>query len=451
MSVLRIKKSDLIKLSIANVGNMLCYMVYFFQMPAFYKENVFQISLSEVGLLGLLDTISFSLITIPFAISALVFIFAGYLSDKTRTRFGRRRPFLLLVIPSAICYILLGLPPNVLIPMGFPINFILLLIFGTLYACLYRMVVCAYTALYLDLTNPKERMASSISLNLFGMIGTIGAFIIPVFVENITSYLPITLTIGGLYLSLVLFAFFFGPKEDLDKIRELDKQVAKTPTFFQSLKDSLKDKNFKFYLFAALLLVLAYSMMTSVFIDFFNYKQSFIPIEFYQLFFVLVPTAIFAFWFYNKLSKKKTRIGSYKFGLKVGFIIQPFLIFLAVIGNPTSMMIQLFIVFAILLFVLLAVLSFQNAILMDITPPNKEATYTGIFLFISVVGMPIASFLVGGINDIFRNAPSILNFWIYRFGDYPGHDFAYALMILISSLFYFLGYLLLRKVKYKEE
>lgn len=419
-------------------------------MPAFYKENVFSISLTAVGLEGILDTVSFSLITIPFAISAVVFIFSGYLSDRIRTRFGRRRPFLLLVIPSAACYILLGLPPSFLISIGFPFNYILLLIFGILYTVLYRMVICAYTALYIDLTDPMDRMTSSISLNLFGMIGTIGAFVIPVLIEDITTYLPLTITVGLLYMGFMVFAFIFGPREDLEKIKQMDLKGIKQPGFIKSLKESLKDTNFKFYLIAAFLLVLAYSMMTSVFIDFFNFKQSYIPVEFFHLFLTLLPTAIFAFWFYNKLSKIKTRLGSYKIGLYVGFLIQPFLIFLTIIGNPISLMIQLFFSFCLLLFVLLAVLSFQNAILMDITPKNKEATYSGLFLFISVIGMPIASGLVGLINDLFRDAPSVLNFWIYRNEGYPGHDFAYALMILISALFYFLGYLMLRKVKYKE-
>jgi Na+/melibiose symporter-like transporter len=445
--VFKIKKTDIYKLSIAMIGNTFSYMIMYFLLPQFYKEYVFLPSIGPA-----MADMAFNIITIAFLISSLVFLFSGYISDKTRTRFGRRKPYFLLVIPSAICYILLGIPPNFLISMGYPANMIFLTIFVTLYAATYRIIYCNYVALYVDLTPPKERITTSIIMNLFGMIGTISAFVIPVIFPDISSYFPIVFVVGILYVVLVLFVFFFGPKEDLAKIKQLDLQGYKPQNFLGSFSDSIKDKKFLYYLIASFFFVTAYSVMTTVFMDFLAFKQNYIEVEFWQVFLVLVPTAIFGFWFFKKISNKRSKITSFKIGLMMGFLVQPFMIFLSLIGNQISLIIQLLIIFGILLFVLLSVLTYQNAILMDIAPPAKEASYSGIWLFISVLGMPVATYIIFLTNSFFQNVyPYNLGIWLYRAGEYPGHDFAYALLLLIGSLFYFLAYIFLRKVKYKEE
>ncbi len=450
------KKSELLKLSIAQIGNSFGYMIFYFLLPAFYKLNVFQPSLSKVGLDGLLNTITFSIITVPFTISALVYIFAGYLSDRTRTRFGRRRPYFLLVIPGAICYMMLGLHPEILIEMGFPLNFIFILSFAIGYAVIYRIIYCSYWSLYMDLTTPKERVTTSIIFNLFGLIGTIGAFVVPLFLENAESYSELLIIVGIVYMALLLFTFFFGPKEDLERIKEMDLKGTHSQGFLKTIKESITDKNFKYYIIMSLLYTVAYSLMTTIFIDFLTFKETYIPVEFWQVLTTMLIVAMFGFWIFGKLAKKWTKVKAFKFGLAVGFLVQPFMIFLSVQGTPFMLFIEILIVFGVILFVLIAVLTFQYAILMDVTPPEKEATYSGIYLFITVMGMPIASAIIGPVNDSFRNVGPILNFWYYRETLVDGkliwgHDFAYALLLLIASVFYVLSFLFLTKIKYKEE
>ncbi|MBD3230087.1 MAG: MFS transporter [Candidatus Lokiarchaeota archaeon] len=443
------------KLSVAQIGNSFGYMIFYFLLPEFYKLEVFTPSLTAIGLESLLNTITFSIITIPFAISAVMYIFAGYLSDRTRTRFGKRRPFLLLVIPAAVCYILLGLNPSIFIAMGFPLNFIVIILLATGYAVLYRIIYCAYWSFYMDITEPKERVNTSVVFNLFGMIGTIAAFVVPTFLSDIESYFSLLIIVGLAYMALVLFVFFLGPKEDLERIKEIDARGVKQPGFLQSLKESVKNKNFKYYMILSFFYTVGYSLITTIFIDFLTYKELYIPVEFWQVFLVLIPVAIFAFYLYGKLAKKWTKIKAFKFGLAIGFIVQPFMIFLAVQGPPIFLLIEILIVFGLLLFVLISILTFQYAILMDITPPEKEATYSGIYLFVTVIGMPVASAMIGPISDTINKLGPIFNFWTYNQGfvgdDWvKGHDFTYALFILIASALYLLTFFLLGKVKYKE-
>lgn len=431
-------------------------MIFYFLLPEFYKLKVFTPSLEAIGLKdALLNTITFSIITIPFAISAVMYVFAGYLSDRTRTRFGKRRPFFLLVIPAAVCYILLGINPSILVSMGFPFNFILIIGLATGYAVLYRIIYCSYWSFYMDLTEPKERVNTSVIFNLFGMIGTIGAFIVPTFLGEVESYFELLIIVGLVYMGLVLFVFFLGPKEDLQKIKEMDSRGIKQPGFIKSLKESVQNKNFKYYMILSFFYTVGYSLITTIFIDFLTFKQLFIPVEFWQVFLVLIPVAVFGFYIYGKLAKKWTKIKAFKFGLAIGFIVQPFMIFLAVQGPPIFLVIEILMIFGLLLFVLIAILTFQYAILMDITPPEKEATYSGIYLFVTVIGMPVASGLIGPISDGFNSLGPIFNFWLFRSGtvednDVSGHDFSYALFVLIASILYLVTFLLLRKVKYKE-
>lgn len=428
-------------------------MIFYFLLPNFYLEKVFRPSLHAVGLGNLLNTISFSIITIPFTISALMYIFAGYLSDRTRTRLGKRRPFFLLVIPAAVCYMLLGINPNILISMGFPLNFIIIILLATGYAVLYRIIYCTYWSFYMDLTEPKERVNTSVIFNLFGMIGTIAAFIVPTFLGDVQSYFSLLIIVGLAYMGLVLFVFFFGPREDLEKIKEIDSRGIEQPGFIKSLKESIKNKNFRYYMILSFFYTVGYSLITTIFINFLSFKQLYIDVEFWQVFLVLIPVAVFGFYIYGKLAKKWTKIKAFKFGLAIGFIIQPFTIFLAVQGPPIFLLIEILIVFGLLLFVLIAILTFQYAILMDITPPEKEATYSGIYLFVTVIGMPVASGLIGPISDGINTLGPILNFWrpiTDSEENVLGHDFSYALFVLIASILYLVTFLLLRKVKYKE-
>ncbi|MHA1131597.1 MAG: MFS transporter [Candidatus Helarchaeota archaeon] len=421
-------RSELIRLSIGQIGIILGYNILTMNLQDFLKNTAFDGS----------DLIAFSVITIAFATGAFTYLFSGWLSDKTYTRWGRR-PYLLFSIPGAIALILMGLN---YFPLPLGTAFIILSCLATIYAVTYRIMNTSYFALYQDLTEPGDRVKSTIVFNIFGLIGVAIAIVIPLAPDNPSAnYIFITGICGIFYIASILFVYFLGPKEDLTRINKIEH-----PSVFNSIKETFKNRNFKNYAFSALFGSFTYSMVMFILKPFLDWKldDRAIPIEidFMVILGLLLPIAFVIFYFCNYASKKWGKKTFFKRSLIFGFLSFPFLLILTNQGSQLSLVIQLFILIVCVLFVVVVILSLQNAILMDITPTGKEATYTGVFFFITVVPFPFASQLAGVLLQTLNY--DIGGFWL-------GKDFAYGVIMVILAVSIFISWLFLRRVKYKEE
>lgn len=415
------KKTDLIKLSIGQIGNALAFMVFFLFMPTYFKNDVF------IGPLE--NTLSFLIITISFTAGAITYLFAGYLSDKTRTRWGKRRPFFLLVVPSGIAYIFLGF----IFPISQISMFIFLSLLATIYAVLYRLEYCAYWSLYMDLTAPEERVTTSITFNLFGTLGTVAVLILTPILEELLPFSIITLLVGCIFIGSVLFAFFFGPKENLPEFRE----ELKAQNLIETLKETISDRNFFYYLLASFFFVLGYSTSVLVLIPFLDAQS----IDLLLMLPFIIPIAVFYFYFFNKLAKSRGKLHAFRFSLLIGIFTIPITIFLGLIGTGILLFIQIFLIIAIFLFVVIAILTFQYALLMDLSPPGREATYSGVYLFVIVIPIPIGSALVG----------PILDFLTFEFLIWPPGTLSFACIFLVTVFFIIISYFFLRKIQMKDQ
>ena len=97
-------------------------------MPKFYADVV----LVPLGYLAIA-------IAVARALDALSDPFVGWLSDRTHTRWGRRRPYMAIGAPlCAVAFWALFSPPAALSPHGaalwFGVTFILYFVFHTVYA-----------------------------------------------------------------------------------------------------------------------------------------------------------------------------------------------------------------------------------------------------------------------------------------------------------------------------
>ncbi len=419
------KKTELIKLSVGQIGNAMAFMVMFLFLPDYFADNIF------VGH-KFANTLGFLTITISFTAGAITYLFAGYLSDKTKTRWGKRRPYFLLVIPSGIAYIFLGL----VIP-GFSVEamFVFLTIMATTYAVLYRIEYCSYWALYMDLTEPDERISTSITFNLFGSVGTVGALLLFPILEKILPYFTITLIFGMAFLGTVLFAFFFGPREDLSKLG----QETEMSNLLRTLKETTSDRNFRFYLFASFFFVIGYSISVLTLVDFLDAQT----IDLLVMIPFIIPVAIFYFILFGRLAKKRGRLQAFKLVIFIGIILVPFTLFLGIFGQGALLFLQVFLIISIILFVVIAILTYQYAILMDLAPTGREAIYSGVYLFVIVIPIPISSTLAGVIQDFPTIFPG-LSFFIWQ-------DLAlsFALIFLINVTFLSISYFFLRAIREK--
>ncbi|NVM55308.1 MAG: MFS transporter [Candidatus Helarchaeota archaeon] len=438
----RIERSELIRLSIGSIGMALSYNVLTMNLQDYLQKTAFS------GNPNLAWLHAFTVITIAFGIGAFTFLFAGWLSDKTYTRWGRR-PYLLFAIPGAIALILLGLN---YISLPFASIFILLSCLATTYMVTYRLMYTSYFALYQDLTKPEDRVKTTVTFNIFGLVGIGIAIVIPLFDPATDSnYFAITLICSLVYIATVLFVFFFGPKEKLDRIQKVE-----NPSVLSSIGQTFKDKNFKNYALASFFASFTFSMMMFILKPFLDWKLNpstvdrtprpvTIPIDFMVLLACMLPLALLLFYFSNYAAKRWGKLRLFKWILIFSFLTFPFGIFLTNQGSPISLIIQLFIVTSFVIFVIVIILSLQNAILMDITPKGKEATYTGVFFFMVVAPFPLASQLAGVLLAVFNY--DVAGFWL---GNNTGSDFAYALMMIFMAIALFISWLFLRRVKYEE-
>ncbi len=167
----------------------------------------------------------------------------GYLSDRTRTRWGRRRPFLLFgAVPFGLSFVLLWLSPH-LSTTGLIIYYSLGYI---VYEALATAVYMPYYALTPELTDDYDERTRLTSFRMFfNILGGLTAYIFPMMVigsmvpENIKRVLLMSV-IAGAIAATPLIGVFLGTREKKEYISE------ERPKFFASLKAAFKNRPFVF-------------------------------------------------------------------------------------------------------------------------------------------------------------------------------------------------------------
>ncbi|MHA1325425.1 MAG: MFS transporter, partial [Candidatus Helarchaeota archaeon] len=395
-------RSELIKLSIGQIGMALSYNILTMNLQNFFQITAFGGDKNPISWL-----LAFSVITLAFIAGAFTYLIAGWLSDKTYHRWGRR-PYLLTAIPGAIALMLMGF--NYL-TLGITLAFILLTCLATLYTVTYRIMYTSYFALYQDLTDPADRVKTTVMFSIFGLIGVSGAVVMPLAPNEATAtYYSVTIICGAIYIATVLFAYFFGPKEKHQTVTPTQEH----PPILQSIRETFKNPDFKNFGISAFFAGFTYSLAMFIIKPFLQWKTDpvstdsytprpfVIPLDFMIIIASLLPIALIIFYFCNYAAKRWGKRRFYQWTLFIGAVTCPFMIFLTNQGTPIFLIIQLYIVIVIILFVVVVILSLQNAILMDITPIGKEATYTGVLFFLVVIPFPLASQLAGTLLSTFN-------------------------------------------------
>ena len=168
----------------------------------------------------------------------------GYISDRTRTRWGRRRPFLLFgAIPFAIFFTLMWWKPP------FQSDFALVAYYTVIYM-LYdasaTMIYMPYFALTPELTSDYDERTSLTSVRaLFSLFGSLLAFTIPLLIvsnfspENANSVLIMGL-VFGFASAIPLWLVFFGSRERPEFMNQ------KQPGLRESIRASMGNRPFLF-------------------------------------------------------------------------------------------------------------------------------------------------------------------------------------------------------------
>ncbi len=168
----------------------------------------------------------------------------GHLSDRTRSRWGRRRPFLLFgALPFALAFTLLWLRPaiesQVLLAVYYAVAYVL-------FDSAATFVYMPFYALTPELTsNYDERTALTTFRMFFSILGSLVAFTVPLLIVG--SFTPQNagrvLLMGAIFAvasAVPLLAVFFGTRE-----RKEYSQLEQ-PRLLESLKAAVHNRPFVF-------------------------------------------------------------------------------------------------------------------------------------------------------------------------------------------------------------
>lgn len=212
------------------------WLLFFYSPPADSGRTVY-LSATIVGIL----------LTIASIWDSIIDPFIGQFSDNTRSKWGRRKPFLLIGAPiEVVALILLFIPParSSAVLVGAYL-FILRLIFFTSHS----LVCIPYDGLIAEMTKkPEERVGLASFKNFFGLLGTlVGSLCAGILFE--VSPIAMTAIIGLIGLAAIYAT--------VPSILESNQVIADPMPVFKGIKLALKNKPFVILSITAIAYMLA--------------------------------------------------------------------------------------------------------------------------------------------------------------------------------------------------
>ncbi|MGD8240068.1 MAG: MFS transporter, partial [Armatimonadota bacterium] len=101
----------------------------------------------------------------------------GFWSDRVRTRWGRRKPFILLGAPLlALTFVLIWTPPT---PTQSLLNGVYLAVIASVFLFAFTVVVCPYLAMLPEIAaDPTERVRLTACQGAFNIVGAVGGMVL---------------------------------------------------------------------------------------------------------------------------------------------------------------------------------------------------------------------------------------------------------------------------------
>jgi glycoside/pentoside/hexuronide:cation symporter, GPH family len=236
---------------VAALGTSLISGVFGALLPIFYQDYL--------GLTARWIALASAIYAIWNAINDPLF---GYLTDSTRSRLGRRIPYMRYTAPFlALTFILVWfVPPKA----GEGLLFVWMLVSMLLYDTCYTIIGLVYSALLPEISeSDAERNGLQISSSLFGLVGLLLGFVIPELFRpkagTSPSLLPlqVAMIVVGVVAMLLIIATTLRVKE-----RPEFTQVDKPLPLGQALKFTFTSRSFLVLVSANFMSILMQSLVT---------------------------------------------------------------------------------------------------------------------------------------------------------------------------------------------
>lgn len=243
----------------------------------------------------------------------------GHISDRTRTKWGRRRPYLLFgALPLALTFTMLWYRP------GFESTTALVAYYSVAYIIFEAsatLLYMPYFALTPELTSDYDERTSLTSYRMFfSILGSLLAFTVPLLIvgsftpENAPKVLLMG-AIFGLGSALPMFLTFFGTEEREDLI-DLER-----PTLYESIKSVWKNIPFRYGLGIFLATWISVDILQSsllFYVKFVVQRESQNDLIMATIFVI----AMFALPIWNWVSKRWSKRMAYIYGIAFWAVVQ---------------------------------------------------------------------------------------------------------------------------------
>ena len=327
----------------------------------------------------------------------------GSVSDNTRTKFGRRMPYLIIGIPLAAVFFVLISTVN---PLTDPIWLLLLwMFFFNISMASYRSQA---VALMPDFVKPANRSKGNAIINFMAGIGAVMAYVFNLVLVPISLFVAFLVVAIIMVISLVIVVFTVKETdsysyklilESEEKEGEKKKDKKEKLSIISSFKDVIgeKDKSTLFILLAIFFWFVGYQALEALFtvygVDVLGLTRGGAG---GMLLYVALSFLLFAF----PAGILGTKIGR-KLTIKIGIILW-------IISLITMFIFQNTTVISIFFVVCGAGWAFINinsiVIVWEMAPTaRKIGTYTGLYYFFSFMAAITGPFLVGLIIDALGN------------------------------------------------
>jgi glycoside/pentoside/hexuronide:cation symporter, GPH family len=247
----------------------------------------------------------------------------GHISDRTRTRWGRRRPFLLFgALPFALAFAMLWWKPPFATQTAFAVFYAVMFV---IYDAAGTFVGMPYFALTPELTEDYDERTELTGYRMFfSILGGLISFVLPMMIigkmapENADRVWRMGL-IFGLVSALPLLLVFFGTRE-----RQVFKKMSR-PRLFASLKAALKNRPF---VFSAVIYLFTWTAMHVVEANLLFYIKYVVQRENMSeiIMAVIFVTAILSLPLWDWISKKFNKRLAYIYGIAFWAVVQLLLI-----------------------------------------------------------------------------------------------------------------------------